>query len=102
MDKLRSAVKVRKQEILHLLKTEPFNVAESLAETITSLYHENKSEILKKFPSFNEYTISISSAALIDSRQLSSGWMSHIVKHLKNLQMLCTKKYPIISRIARE
>ena len=61
-----SIAKVRKQGTLHLFKTELFGVSQSLTETSTSLYHGNKSEILKKFPSFNEYVMSNSSTAVID------------------------------------
>ena len=66
MSKLRSAAKLRRQGSLLSLKTELFGIAQSLAETSTSLNHRNKSEILRKSPSFNEYTISNSSAAVVD------------------------------------
>ena len=45
---------------------------------------------MKKFPLFNEYTTSNSTAAVINYRQLHREWMSHVVQNFK--------KFPIISR----
>ena len=73
LNKLRSAAKIRKQGTLHLFETELFGVAQSFVETNTSLYHRNKSEILKKIPSFNEYTISNLSAAVINLSPVVKG-----------------------------
>ena len=52
MSKLRSAAKIRRQGSLLSPETELFGVVQSLAETSTSLNHRNKSEILRKSPSF--------------------------------------------------
>ena len=43
MNKLGSAVKVRKQGTLHFFETKLFGITQSIAEISTSLYHWNKS-----------------------------------------------------------
>ena len=41
---------MRKSQANELFQTELFNVAQSIAENGDSLYHNNKSDILKRFP----------------------------------------------------
>ena len=65
-EQIEICCEVRKQWTLYLFETELFGVAQSFVETNTSLCHRNKSEILKKIPSFNEYTISNLSTAVIN------------------------------------
>ena len=94
MNKLRSAAKVRKQGTLYLFETELFGVAQSLAETSTSLYHRNKSEIPTKFPSFNKCTISNSSAAVIDLSPIEKGIY---VTHCKTFEEFANILYKKVS-----
>ena len=50
MNKLRECIRVRARPAEELFKTELFNVAQSTAKNEDSLYHNSKSDILKRFP----------------------------------------------------
>ena len=52
MNKLRSACELRRDPTLKLFKSELYGVAQSIASNAESLYHSNKSDILKKLTSF--------------------------------------------------
>ena len=59
---------------LRLFKTELFSVAHSLAEMSTTLYHENKVDILKRFTSIDQHKMSDLSAAFIDLSLIKKDW----------------------------
>ena len=48
MIKLRSACELRRNQSLKLFKIELYDVAQSIATNSEALYHNNKSDILKK------------------------------------------------------
>ena len=51
MNKLRSACDLRRDKASQLFETELFGVVQSLAKNDTGLFHNNKSDIFKKFTS---------------------------------------------------
>ena len=68
MNKLRECIRGRAGKAEELFKTELFNVAQSIAENEDSLYHSSKSDILKHFPIYNNY--SITEATINDSEMI--------------------------------
>ena len=78
MNKLRKCIRVRAGKAEELFKTELFNVAQSIAENEDSLYHSSKLDILKRFPIYNNDSITeatINDSAMI--RDLSLLTKSH-------------------------
>ena len=53
LNKIRESIRVRTQQANKLIKTELFDVAQSIAENADSLCHSSKSDILKRFPTCN-------------------------------------------------
>ena len=53
LNKIREVIRVRNNHAKDLFRTELFNVAQSIAANSDSLYHDNKSDILKRFPTCN-------------------------------------------------
>ena len=68
MNKLPECIRVRAGKAEALFKTELFNVAQSIAEKEDSLYHSSKSDILKRFPIYNND--SITEATINDSAMI--------------------------------
>ena len=66
MNKLRSACELRRDPTLKLFKLELYGVAQSIAANSEALYHSNKSDILKKFTSFEEYDLQEMTAVVVD------------------------------------
>ena len=63
MNKLRSACELRRNQSLELFKTEHYGVAKNIAANSEALYHSNKSDILKKFTSFEGYDLPVCSSS---------------------------------------
>ena len=73
MNKLRSACEFRKDKSLELFKIELYGVAQSLAANSEALYHSSKSDILKKFTSFEKYDLKDISAVVVDISPILKG-----------------------------
>ena len=52
LNKIREVIHVWKSQANELFQTELFSVAQSIVENADSLYHNNKSDILKRFPTW--------------------------------------------------
>ena len=53
MTKIRESIRVRTEQANELSKTEPYDVAQSIAENVDSLYLSSKFDMLKRFPTCN-------------------------------------------------
>ena len=53
MNKIRESIRVRTEQANELSKTEPYDVAQSIAENVDSLYLSSKFDMLKRFPTCN-------------------------------------------------
>ena len=73
MNKLRSACELRRGPTLKLFKSELYGVAQSIASNAESLYHSNKSDILKKLTSFEEYDLQEITAVVVDISPILKG-----------------------------
>ena len=74
LDKIRESIRVRTENANQLFKTELTDVAQSIAENADSLYHSSKSDILKRFPTFN-----YGSATVSKTNDLSLFTKSHAI-----------------------
>ena len=57
MNKIRESIRVRTEQANELFKTEPYDVAQSIAENVDSLYLSSKFDILKRFPTCNYQSV---------------------------------------------
>ena len=73
MIKLRSACELRRNQSLKLFKIELYDVAQSIATNSEALYHSIKSDILKKFTSFEGYDLSEFAAVVVDISPILKG-----------------------------
>ena len=64
--KIRKAMHYRPEMVKKLFSKELFGVAQSIAQTSKTLYHGQKSDILKKFPSHPSITLSEKSGIIHD------------------------------------
>ena len=53
LKKARESIRVRTEQAIEFIKTELFAVVQSITENVDPLYHSSKSDILKRFPTFN-------------------------------------------------
>ena len=60
MNKIRKSIRVRTEHTNELFKTELFDVTQSPAENADSLYHSSKLDILKRFPTCNYESATVS------------------------------------------